>query len=663
MTRRRSFLFLGLVLLLLAGAAAWQVQADRRDGKAAYDRGVAALGRGDARTARIELLNAIRAEPRSVAVRMAQARALVELEDGAAAQAEVERARALGASAAATRVPLAQALLLQGDVDAALAQATAADVDPRDRALASRIAGRAWLSKGDMVAASAAFEKALALAPGQAEGWIDLGRYRLAAGDQAGAIIAADRAVVLAPQSAEAIAFRGEMTRGQYGLAAALPWFERALALAPDHVPTLTDYAATLADMGEAGRMLSVTRHILLLEPGHPRAYLMQAVMAARAEDYGLARALLGRTQGALDDEPATMLLRGVLHLQEGNAVLAADPLGRLVAMQPDNRQARILLGRAQMEAGDLSAAAATLTPLVVQGDADPYTLTLAARVQEGLGDRSMAEDMLGRAAWPVRPAAAIFTRPGDAALLDQGAPPSSATAGDNIPYIRALMNGGRLDEAADRARLLARANPGAPDAQILWGDALGHARRWAEAARAYEAAANIRFSQNAALRLANAWARAGDPARARQVMTLFLTQNPASLEGRRLAGAMALEAGDWRTARRLLEAVRAQAGDNDALLMAGLARAAMEVGDGGQARILAAHAYRLLPGNPVTADIYGWVLTRSGAKGMAAIDLLEKAAALAPGHPLIRAHLAEAYGAAGRTREALAMRRGLAAS
>lgn len=663
MTRRRLFLFLGIAALLLAGAAAWQVHGDRRDGKAAYDRGIAALGRGDARTARIELLNAIRAEPRSIAVRLAQARALAGLEDGAGAQAEVERARALGASAAATRVLLAQALLLQGDADAALAQAMAEDVDLRDRALASRIAGRALLAKGDMVAASAAFDKALALAPAQAEGWIDLGRYRLAAGDQAGAIMAADRAVALEPRSAKAIAFRGEMTRSQYGLAAALPWFERALALSPDHVPTLSAYAATLADMGEAGRMLSVTRHILTLQPGHPRAYLMQAVMAARAEDYGLARVLLGRTQGALDGEPATMLLRGVLHLQEGNAVLAADPLERLVAMQPDNRQARILLARARMEAGDLPAAATALAPLVVRGDADPYTLTLAARVQVGLGDRPMAEDMLGRAAWPVRPAAANFAYQGDAALLDQGAPPSSATAQDNIPYIRALMNGGRLGEAADRARLLASANPGAPDAQILWGDALGRAGRWAEAARAYEAAANIRFSQNVALRLANAWARSGDPARARQVVTLFLAQNPASLEGRRLAGAMALEAGDWRTARRLLEAVRAQTGANDALLMAGLARASMELGDGGRARIFAAHAYQLLPGNPVTADIYGWVLTRSGAKGPAAIDLLEKAAALAPGHPLIRAHLAEARGLAGRTGEASATQRGLAVS
>jgi tetratricopeptide (TPR) repeat protein len=641
--RRRLFLFLAIVLALLAGAALWQRHAAAHDGGAAFERGVAALEKGDARTARVELLNAVRAQPRSASIRLAQARALIELGDGAGAQEAVLRARSLGAMPSATRALMGQALLLRGETGAALGEATASDVARADRATAARVAGRAYMKRGDGQAALAAFEQALALAPQDAETWIDIGRYRLALGDQAGAIVAADRAVALAPRSPRALTFRGEMTRDQYGLAAALPWFERALEISPDTVPTLTAYAATLADMGEASRMLGVTRHILVLEPGNARAWLMQAVMAARAGRDDLARSLLVKTNGALDGEPATMLLRGILHLQGGNAVLAVESLTPLLVAQPENRQARLLLARAQMETGDLASAASVLAPLVVQGDADPYTLTLAARVQEGLGDRVMAADMLARAAWPVRPAAVAFAFPGDAALLQAGPPADSGTAADNIPYIRALMNDGRLDEAAERARLLSRANPGAPDAHIVYGDALGRAGRDAAAARAYEAAANIRFSQNVALRLAAAWQRAGDPARAAQVARLYLAQNPASLEAQRLAGSYYLEVGDWRDARRLLEAVRAQGGDNDALLMAGLARASMELGEGNRARVFAAHAYQLLPGNPVTADVYGWVLMKTGGRRAAAIDLLEKAAALAPGHPGIRAHLAEA--------------------
>lgn len=651
LSRRRLFLLFGIGLTLLAVAAAWQRHAAAHDGAAAYERGIAALDKGDARTARVELLNAVRAEPRSASVRLAQARALIELGDGAGAQEAVERARTLGALLPATRALMAQALLLRGENSAALIEADANDIAPEDAARAAHMAGRAHMAKGDVQAAGAALERALTLSPKDAELWVDIGRYRLALGDEAGAIIAADHAVALAPGSMKTLTFRGEMARSQFGLAAALPWFEKALKASPDTVPTLTAYAATLADMGEASRMLSVTRRILVLEPDNARAWMMQAIMAARAGDDDLARTLLGRTHGALDGEPATMLLRGVLHLRDGNALLAVDSLTPLLVAQPENRQARLLLARAQMGAGDLASAATLLAPLVVQADADPYVLTLAGRVQEGLGDRIMAADMLARAAWPVRPAAVAFAYAGDAALLAAGPPVDSGTAGDNIPYIRALMNAGQLVQAVDRAHLLSRANPGAPDAHVLYGDALGRAGRHAEAAQAYEAAARIRFSQNTALRLAAAWQRAGDPTRGARALALYLTQNPTSLEAQRLSANAYLEAGDWRNARLLLEAVRAQTGDNDALLMAGLARASMELGDITKARAFATHAYRLLPGNPMTADIYGWVLTRSGVKGAAAVDLLEKAASLAPSDRGIQGHLAEAYAAAGRAR------------
>lgn len=652
MSRGRFFLLAGVAAVLLALAGLWQWRTRENDGSAALARGVAALDAGDARTARVELMNAMRADPRSVAARMAQARALVELGDGAGARAEIEQARRLGAPIAETRVPMATALLLQRDADGALREARAGDVPEGEAAAAQRIAARALAARGD-AGAAAAFRRALDLAPDDAETWVAIGRYRLDQGDQAGAIGAADQAVARAPASVRALTLRAELTRDQYGLIASLPWFERALAIDRDSVPTLTAYAATLADAGEARRMLSATRRILAVDPGNARAYLMQSIMAARAGRDDLARSLLARTDGRLDREPATMLLRGVLHLRGGNAVLAAEALAALVAAQPDNRTARTLLGRAWYDTGDYASAATVLAPLVAQRDADPYVLTLAARAQEQLGDRAMAGDMLARAAWPVRAAADPFARPQDAALAAGPPPRNPATASDNVPYIAALISQGRADAAVDRATLLARANPGAPAAQIILGNALGAAGRPAEAARAYETAANLRFSRDVATRLVAAWGRAGDPARAEAVIRLYLTQNPADVEAQRLAAAAAMQAGDWRGALRQLRAVRAVTGGNDAMLMADMARAALELGDKAGARAYAASAYRLMPGNPMTADIYGWTLLRTGWAGPAAVDLLEKAVAMAPDHPLLHMHLGQAYAAAGRKTEA----------
>jgi predicted Zn-dependent protease len=486
---------------------------------------------------------------------------------------------------------------------------------------------------------------------------------QIAAGDQAGAIAAADRAVALAPNDAKALTLRGELTRAQYGLTASLPWFERALTANPDAVATLEQYAATLADAGQASWMLGLTRRLLALDPSNPRAWMMQAVMAARAGQGNLARKLLERTKGRLDNEPATRLLRGVLQLQDGNPMLAAEALAPLVAAQPDNRPARTLLARALYDNDDFASAATILAPIVAQRDADPYVLTLAARVQEALGNRAMADDMLTRASWPVRASSDFFASAADNGLVAGSGPANGATARDNIPYIRALLSTGRNGEALERARLLNRANPGAPDAWLILGDALSAASQPQEAARAYEVAANIRFDRGAALRLAAVWTRIGNAPHARQVIRLFLSQNPNDVEAQRLAADMAMQAQEWRGARRMLQAVRAKIGDNDAVLMADLARAAMEDGDRIAARAYAAHAYRLMPGNPVTVDMLGWVLARTGEKGTAAVDLLEKAVALAPGAPALQLHLGQAYAAAGRKQEAkLALGRAAAA-
>ena len=72
--------------------------------------------------------------------------------------------------------------------------------------------------------------------------------------------------------------------------------------------------------------------------------------------------------------------------------------------------------------------------------------------------------------------------------------------------------------------------------------------------------------------------------ARAAQVTQLFLTQLPADREALRLAAGFAIDAQDWRAAARLLQAVRAQVGDNDALLMAQLARWRQNRGSGARA-------------------------------------------------------------------------------
>src|SRR5205085_154259 len=124
------------------------------------------------RTARVEFLNALQADPNDRDARIMEARVDLALGDGIAAESEIMRARQAGAAAADTAHLLAHAKLLEGDARAALAEAAGAT--PANLAYAARIRGRAYMALGDNGNATAAFDRALALAPNDGEVWTDV---------------------------------------------------------------------------------------------------------------------------------------------------------------------------------------------------------------------------------------------------------------------------------------------------------------------------------------------------------------------------------------------------------------------------------------------------------------------------------------------------------
>ena len=629
--------------LLLAGTAACS-NATASAGSA-YQRGVAALAAGEHRTARVEFLNAIKAEPNNPKLRLLQAETYLALGDGIAAQAEVERARQLGATAADTAHLLAHALLIRRDHAGAAREALAAA--PAHAAYAARIRGLALMELGDGAGAAAALQDALAAAPEDQRNWIALARLRRWNGDLAGAIAAADKAIALKPDAAEAVVIRGELTRSQYGLRAALPWFDRAVQIDPDSAVALLERAATHGDMGHMRAMLADTRAALETAPGNPRAYFLQAMLAARGGDFDLARALHQRTKGAFDDQPAGMLLLGAIDYQTGNAGQAAIRLSRLVQLQPGNVKARKLLAAAQWRLGDAAATAATLRPIADHDDADSYTLALMGRALTKQRDPA-AGRYLARAAAPERRTATAIAA---SALSEEDlgrlrAAAARAKPGDPQPQVRliaGLLARGQSGEALALARRLQAQNPGVPDVHMLVGDALGTRGDFAGAVEQYRKAANLAFSEPVAMRLIEALGRSGRQAEAAQVLQLFLDQNPRSVRAQLLAGHLALQARDWPAAIRTYEGLRRRLGDRDAVMLNNLAWAYAESGDHKRAIPLARKAWLLEKNNPATADTLGWILFKGGANKAEGLMLLQRAARAAPRDPEIQKHLAVA--------------------
>ena len=612
-------------------------------GGTAYERGLAAFEAGDMRTARVELLNAVQANPDDGTARLLRARVELALGDGVAAEAEIARARQSGTAVAETRHLFAHARLLQGDARGALAEAGQAP--PAFAGYAARVRARAFAALGDN-AAGAEFDRAARLAPQDSATFVDIARFRRDRGDLAGALQAVDRAVALGPRNAEAMQLRGEMTRAQYGLAAALPWFDRALEIDPGSLNARLERAMTYGELGRMTDMLADAREAHRLNGGASNmAFYMQAVLAARARDFELARAIYNRTNGAFAERPAGMLLESAIDFGMGNVEQAAGRLTRLVAMQPGNRKARRLLAASQYRMENFAAVAETLAPIVARPDADSYSLALMGRAMARRGDAAAASAYLARAAAPQRTALTALDplSPRDFDVLRREAAERPGDGPLQVRLISALLARGIGDEALARAQRLQAENPGAPEVHVLVGDALGVRGDFRGAAEQYRRAANLAFSESVALRLIEALNRSGQREAADGVLATFLRQNPRNVPVQLLMAGRMMETQDWDGAIAVYESLRARLGNNDATILNNLAWAYSESGDYERAVPLARRAWTLDRDNPATADTLGWILFKSGADPVGGLALLEQAARGAPSDVAIRRRLEQA--------------------
>ena len=244
---------------------------------------------------------------------IARARAALARGDGIAAQADLQRLQHQGAARDTLAAAMGEALIQQGERQDAREWLEKETFATSDQLYGYRMLGLLERLDGNLGAAGRAYDKALKIAPRDAQLWVDIGRLRYAGGEQLLAIAAAEQAVELGPENVRALEFRAQLVRDQFGLDAALPWFEAALARAPNDPELLAQYAATLGDLGRAKDMLVVTRKLVEVSPRHPMGYLLQASLAARAGQTNLARAIMSRAGNRLRGRPAAIMLQGAL--------------------------------------------------------------------------------------------------------------------------------------------------------------------------------------------------------------------------------------------------------------------------------------------------------------------------------------------------------------
>ncbi|KTE21834.1 hypothetical protein ATE67_04055 [Sphingopyxis sp. H050] len=575
---------------------------------------------------RAELQQAIAADPKAMEARVELARIFIRLGDGVSAENAVQGALAAGGNGDYLRPLLARAYALQGEGARAFETIDAGPIAPEMIGEAAWVAGDVHLSNGDLNAARDAYDRAVRELPRESMLWVDVARFRDANADTMGARDAIDYAIELDGQNSAALTYKANLVRTEEGLTASLPWYDRALAADPDNAGALIEQAATLGDLGRYRDMLVAVRHAATLVPREPRIYYLQAVVAARAENYGLARSLLQRTRGELDNEPGFMLLSAIVELQLGGEAVAATWADRLLVEQPNNLTARRLLAVAEWADGDADAAAAAIAPIADRADADSWSLLLAARVAAELGRNAESAAYEARAAALSPGEAAPFAANNSYGLVSMEADAEPLNPAKAIPAISADIASGNTARAIERATRLRDANRGVADAHILLGDAALAGGRYDLAVQSYRAARDLDAGERTTLRLANALFRVGDAAGSGAAILALRDSQPSSIAADRLAGHLAMDIEHWDQAIAHFERVRRRIGNRDVIVLSELARAWAAKGRADRALPLIAYAYRLQPLNAEIMERYAELLDRQGDRQGAA-DLRDKAA------------------------------------
>jgi Flp pilus assembly protein TadD len=401
--------------------------------------------------------------------------------------------------------------------------------------------------------------------------------------------------------------------------------------LAPRNLDLLGEYAATLGDLGRYTDMLAVARAMVRIDRTDPRAYFLQAVLAARAGHDELARRLLWSTQGAYDDTPAGMVVAGVLEYRAGSTELAVRRFDALARLQPDNDSVARLLGRALLADGDASEVIARFAARAGQPDASPYMLTLVARAYEQIDRRDLAAPLLDRAARagdpPLRALAPSAL--GELAIYRWG--DDDPTGADvAVPTLRRLLSQGRTGEAAAYIPKLRGRYPNSSDIEVLSGDAALLSGDAGQALALYRSAAEVRWTAAVAERFAAADARLGHEKLGEAELSAFLEVHPRDDAITALLGRAAAARGDWRRAAELFgKAAGAPARSRDPRLIADLAEAQLHLGDGARALANAERAYAVQRTSPRTTRVLAAALAANGRRANGAAILLAKARAL----------------------------------
>jgi putative PEP-CTERM system TPR-repeat lipoprotein len=419
---------------------------------------------------------------------------------------------------------------------------------------------------------------------------------------------------------------RGGIYLGLKDAAAARRSFERAVQLNPTYFPAADNLARL--DLAEKKPQAARQRFEVILAKDPRQRDALLALAELRSREGGTSAspevvALINRAIAVDPNELNPRLLLVSYHLQTKEPKKAVTAAQDALAAMPNRPEVYDAAGRAYQAAGELNQALAVYSKLSSLQPTSPLPYIRMAQLRLASKDKEAA-----------------------AADLRKALELQRDHLGAQRGIIALDLDAGRQKEALAMAQQVQKQRPKDAVGYVFEGDIYATGKHWNEAVAAYRRGLKETGATYLATRLHDALSLSGNPAGAEQFAAGWLKEhakdNAFRLHLAQTAGLRKDYAAAIQHYRKLLE----QQPDN-AELLNNLAWASAHVKDP-KALEYAEQAYKLAPGQPAIMDTLGTLLVEKGdtTRGL---ELLRKAATLAPQAPEFRLNLAKGQIKAGQ--------------
>lgn len=384
-------------LPLLSVAAAAPAVADSGRSQDYYRDALEWLQKGDGRAALIQLRNAVKEDPDNFSARLLLGRLYLESGDLAAARKELEIAHN-GAPSDETEVYYGRALLAAGEFDAVLATVRD-DANQAEYLAAKRLLRAEALSGlGRQDEAMQQAQQVLASEPNHPQGNLVAARIKASQGDIAAAQAHVDAALAGKADYLEAYLMRAQLRYGTQDLDGTLKALDQAEELAPDDPRAKLLRIETLIRMGQLSEAADLAKAYREANQNDVRGTYLLARIYATQGRYEEADQELGTIPEAVRNIPSASLLAGTVKFQLGQYAQADQALERYIGTAgAEARQARRLLATIQLRTQRPRVATQTLAPLVGPDSNDVASLQLAASAYLRTGELNRAKALFER--------------------------------------------------------------------------------------------------------------------------------------------------------------------------------------------------------------------------------------------------------------------------